>query len=87
MLDKLRKPTKVKSSIKSIVVYTLFGIISLSFVFMGITPDDGTFRGTGAAATVNDASISLVDFRERATQLERQMGAHLAIFLLLSANR
>lgn len=74
MLDKLRKPTKTKSSFKAIVIYSIFGLICFSFVFMGITPDTGTFTGGGAAATVNDTSISLTDFRERVSMAERQMG-------------
>lgn len=77
MLDNLRKPTKERSY-KKIVAAILFGLICFSFVFLGLTPGQNNFQGTGAVAYVNSSVVSLSDFRERLEFNERQLGDRLA---------
>ena len=76
MLDNLRNPNKERSY-KKIVATIIFGLICFSFVFLGLTPGDTNFQGSGAVAYVNSSVISLSDFRERLEFNERQMGQSL----------
>lgn len=75
MLEKVREPWRA-SRTKSILAYTLFGFICLTFVFVGVSPNDGGSVGT--AATVNSKVISLYDFQERVQALENQAGSRLS---------
>lgn len=74
MLEKVREPWKA-SRTKKILAYTVFGLICLTFVFMGIEPNTGGVGGTAVVATVNDTVISMKDFQERVSMVESQMGA------------
>jgi peptidyl-prolyl cis-trans isomerase D len=76
MLEKVREPWRT-SRTKSILAYVLFGLICLTFVFVGITPDNTGLGGQGTAATVNNAVISYVDLQERVQAIEAQMGGAL----------
>lgn len=68
MFDTVRKPGRTKS----IIAYVLFGAIILVFALFGITPDRyGSITGGGAAAIVNDTSISIADFRSQVDRMER----------------
>ena len=74
MLEKVRKPGKAKSLYK-IVGWGLLAVICVAFMFMGLTPDQGsTFAGGGAAAIVNDTSIPIRSFQEAVDRETRQMG-------------
>ncbi len=74
MFDKIRNPNKERSY-KKIFAVVLFGMICLSFVFMGLTPGQNNgFQGAGAVAYVNSAVISVGEFRERLEYNERQSG-------------
>ncbi len=57
--------------IKSAVSWFLFGAIILVFVFWGMNPRDQGVASGGAAAVVNDASISLAQFSEAVERLRR----------------
>ncbi|MCB0351012.1 MAG: peptidylprolyl isomerase, partial [Bdellovibrionales bacterium] len=48
----------------------------LTFVLVGVTPNQGGGAGAGTAATVNDVVISLYDFQERVNMIESQMGSN-----------
>lgn len=71
MLEKVREPWR-SSKAKSILAYILFGLICLTFVLVGVTPNPGGGAGAGTAATVNDVVISLYDFQERVNMIEGQ---------------
>ncbi len=73
MFKKLREPWKPGSG-RNILTGIVFGLICLTFVFVGITPDRNGMGSVGSAATVNDAVISLEDFQERVTAVENQYG-------------
>ena len=64
----------VHMSFKNLISYIIFGIICLTFVFIG-NPFFGGGRGIsteGAAAIVNGSVISIADFRKRVEIQERQ---------------
>lgn len=71
MFKKLREPWKPGRG-KSIFTGIIFGLICLTFVFVGITPGDNGYGGAGTAATVNDVVISVADFQERVAMVENQ---------------
>lgn len=74
MFKKLREPWKPGRA-KGIFTGVIFGLICLTFVFVGLTPgENGTNSGIGAAATVNDVVISVADFQERVAMVENQYG-------------
>jgi peptidyl-prolyl cis-trans isomerase D len=57
--------------VKSAVSWFLFGAIILVFVFWGMNPRDQGVDTGGAAAVVNNASISLAQFSEAVERLRR----------------
>ena len=73
MLEKVREPWR-GSKTKSMIAYVIFGLICLTFVFVGFSPrSTGVSSGAGTAATVNDVVISLFDLQERVRMIENQM--------------
>lgn len=76
MFKKLREPWKPGRG-KSILTGIIFGLICLTFVFVGITPGDSGLGGAGTAATVNDVVISVADFQERVSMVENQYSGAL----------
>ena len=70
MLKNVRKPL----SIKNLFAYIIFGMICLTFVFVGLGGDQGVSTG-GAAAIVNDSVISIAEFSESMRRQERQYSA------------
>ncbi|OFZ11894.1 MAG: hypothetical protein A2Z20_03075 [Bdellovibrionales bacterium RBG_16_40_8] len=74
MLEKVREPWSGSKS-KSILAYIIFGLICVTFVFVGFSPTGtGISGGAGTAATVNDVVISLLDFQDQVNMIENQMG-------------
>ena len=67
MLKKVRKPL----SLKTLAAYIIFGMICLTFVFVGLDGNQGFSTG-GAAAVVNGSVISIADFREIVRRQEDQ---------------
>lgn len=75
MLEKVRKPEKARS-VYRIIGYSLLGLICLSFVFVGLTPNtSNTFTGGANAAIVNSRVISLQEFEQAMERSRQQMGA------------
>lgn len=71
MLEKVREPWRA-SKLKSYLAYSIFGLICLTFVFVGFNPNRGG-GGIGAAASVNDKAISFFELQERITMMESQL--------------
>ncbi len=73
MLDKLRDPTKNKSSVKRFFYLILFAAIILTFVFMTGTGAPVGGAAGGIAAVVNGEVISFRDFSTTFSRQESQM--------------
>src|SRR3954454_8583434 len=73
MFSKVRHPFKGRDwNIKAVVASVLFGAIILVFaLFNTVTPDRGMGMGGGSAAVVNDANISINQFRQQVEQAAR----------------
>ena len=72
MLKKVRKPL----SIKTFAAYIIFGMICLTFVFVGLDGNQGVSVG-GVAAIVNGSVISLADFRKLVNEQEKRYSMFL----------
>jgi peptidyl-prolyl cis-trans isomerase D len=73
MLTSLRKHTS------GIVAQVLLGLLSLSFVFWGISDVFRWFTTDDTAATVGSEKISVIDFRSNYDQLVRQYSAQTGV--------
>lgn len=78
MFEKMRRLLSTKKSRseglgwKNWVAYVIFGAIIVVFALFGITPSQfGDTAGGGVAAVVNDAAISLAEYRTRVESVER----------------
>jgi peptidyl-prolyl cis-trans isomerase D len=60
-----------KSVMKSVTAWGIFGAIILVFVFWGLTPHNDSVGQGGAAATVNDQTISLAKYSEAVERMRR----------------
>lgn len=65
---------------KKMVAFLAFGAIILVFVFLGVAPDQLGAQGGGAAAQVNNATISVSQFRHLVERMEKQFGGSGAGF-------
>ena len=73
MFDQFRYNLKHnrKSVVKNVTAWLIFGAIILVFVFWGMTPRNQSVAAGGAAATVNDANISLLEFNDAMERMRR----------------
>lgn len=76
MFEKIRKVGRTKN----ITAMVVFGAICLVFIFLGVAPHQPGLMTGGAAATVNGAVISLMDYNQRVQQTQRQLQAQLDAF-------
>lgn len=60
-----------KSVMKNVTAWGIFGAIILVFVFWGLTPHNESVGQGGAAAVVNDSTISLAKFTEATERMRR----------------
>lgn len=60
-----------RSTVRKLIAWGIFSAIILVFVFLGMNPDKGQIAQGGAAATVNDASISLLQYQDMLENLRR----------------
>lgn len=68
MLEKVRKPL----SIKSFAAYIIFGMICLTFVFVGLQGGNVGLSTGGAAAVVNGSIIPISDYQKQVARTEKQ---------------
>ncbi|MEQ1665972.1 MAG: SurA N-terminal domain-containing protein, partial [Bdellovibrionales bacterium] len=82
MFEKLRAPLRglsknpnTKSTVKATIAKIIFGMICITFIFVGFNPDRFGFNGaSGTVASVNDHVITTLEFQERVTAFENQYG-------------
>ena len=74
MLEKIRKPSKQRKTIKTLINTCIFGLICIVFIFIG-----GPFTGQlssfgGSALVVNKQGVSLAEYQTYLSILESQAG-------------
>jgi len=84
MSEKARKSNsglkQTKRSMKHYTAVVLFAAIILVFVFWGINPNRMGESSGGFAAVVNDAPISIAEYRSRVENIEKNAGLRLDQF-------
>ena len=68
MIEKVRQPL----SIKTITSYIIFGLICLTFVFVGLGGGGGGLSTGGTAAIINGYVIPITDYQKLVNQKEEQ---------------
>ncbi len=80
MFKKIKLGTGEDFSLKKWVAAFLFGAIIVVFALWGVHPDTYGDRTGGVAAVVNDASISLAEYRSRVEMVEQNARMNLDQF-------